>query len=184
MPDFDDNPETGAGGFAARVLPHRKTDSILHGPEHWRRVADYGRDLAERMNLPATDVHNVHIFAWTHDLARVSDRSDPEHGVRGAHLFLDIAAHTFPEASALDRTRIAAAIEHHNTGMTADTAVRTGHIDIPETDDNALIDFIGCCWDADRLDLLRLGRFPHPERMSTHCWEAVLPNARIEHGYR
>ena len=42
---------------------------------------------------------------------------------------------------------------------------------------------VGCCWDADRLDLPRVGVAPTAEFMSTPVWREVQPlSARIHAG--
>jgi hypothetical protein len=68
--------------------------------------------------------------------------------------------------------------------MTATEALGSGEIDLSPEPRRALIACVGSCWDADRLDLLRLGMMPHPDRMSTAHWESVLPQALHQHGYR
>lgn len=169
--------------LAVRVTPWARMESRLHGPEHWSRVAAYGAALGEATGLAAGARRGVQIFAWTHDLARVTDGNDPEHGERGAILFRELAPTVFPRLGARERAWIEAAIRLHNKGMTAVDAVDTGVIELPGEPRRPLIAFVGCCWDADRLDLLRLGMTPRPERMSTGHWEAILPRARAEHGY-
>ena len=174
----------GLVDLAERVRPWAKMDSRLHGPEHWARVAACGAALAEAMGLEAGARRGVQIFAWTHDLARVTDGNDPEHGLRGARLFRELAPGLFPRLGERERTWIEAAIRLHNKGMTAARAVDTGSTGLPHEPRRPLIAFVGCCWDADRLDLLRLGMMPRPDRMSTDHWETVLPRALEAHGYR
>ena len=41
----------------------------------------------------------------------------------------------------------------------------------------SVLNVIGCCWDADRLNLLRLGIIPDESKMSTPYWMDVLPFA-------
>jgi len=167
-----------------RVIPHRSMDSALHGAEHWHRVARYGACLAAALGLSETVAHNVQVFAWMHDLARVSDGRDPEHGARGAERFREIGENLFAGLAERDRQLIESGIRLHNAGMTAEEAVRTGALLVLEYDDATTMACVGACWDADRLDLLRLGIRPHAERMSTPVWKQVLPLALQEHGLR
>ena len=168
----------------AIVTPYRSIDSCLHGPEHWRRVALFGGELARCNDLDVRARRAVEIFAWTHDLARENDEADPEHGARGARLFRELAPSLFPELNEIDLDLIAGAIRLHNRGMTADEAVMTGELVVAGEGDDRVITCVGSCWDADRLDLLRLGIMPHPDRMSTEAWEEVLPHALEWHGWR
>ena len=183
MTDVRD-PRVRGEDLEAIVTPYRSIDSRLHGPEHWRRVAWFGAELARRNGLDVRARRAVEIFAWMHDLAREDDQADPEHGARGARLFRELAPSLFPELDDPERNLIAGAIRLHNGGLTADEAVMTGELVVAGECDDRLIACVGSCWDADRLDLLRLGIMPHPDRMSTEAWEQVLPIALERHQRR
>lgn len=110
----------------------------IHGIAHWGRVLETGWQLAESTGAD-TDV--VRWFAVFHDARRRNDGIDPDHGRRGAELAGRLR-------SRLDLTEgqfrlLQHACVHHTDGQTeGDVTVQT-------------------CWDADRLDLWRVGITPH-----------------------
>jgi uncharacterized protein len=117
----------------------------IHGAAHWSRVRANGLALAPLTGARA-DV--VEAFAWLHDSQRHDDGRDRAHGLRAARwaesvndtlLFLD------DDGLAL----LATACSDHSRGLReADITVQT-------------------CWDADRLDLVRIGIRPDPRRLCT-----------------
>ena len=122
-----------------------------HGLSHWQRVerngiilSTYNGKIREGINMKI-----VRFFAYLHDKCRLNDWADLEHGVRAADM-LPIIRDTIlkdftdEEVSLLDR-----ACRYHTTEL------RTG---------NPTIDV---CFDADRLDLGRVGIVPNPKRMAT-----------------
>ena len=117
----------------------------VHGIEHWKRVERNGMLLAtEDVNIKV-----VRLFAYLHDHKRLRDGWDLEHGKRAAEN-LDNIRHsllvelTDNEFEMLKR----ACLEHSITE-------RTG---IPTID---------ACFDADRMDLPRVGYMPDPKRMAS-----------------
>jgi len=107
-----------------------------HGPEHWEKVYINGVMLAEKTN--GADVLVVKLFSLLHDCRRTKDGYDRKHGkraaeslqgIRGSLLFLDDDQFRLLEAAC------------------------SGHTDGSISDDPT----IGCCWDADRLELTRVG---------------------------
>jgi uncharacterized protein len=128
-----------SGQFPMR---HERTP---HGPEHWTRVERIGLRLAEECGADRTVVR---LFALFHDSRRENDYRDNGHGWRGARLAESLRGNLFT----LDDERmrlLVEACEGHTDGRTsADPTV-------------------GACWDADRLDLMRVGMYPNPKFMST-----------------
>lgn len=119
----------------------------IHGPAHWLRVRANGLALAARM--PGADAAVVELFALLHDGRRVHDGRDLGHGERAAAA-AEALARDGLLALAPDRLRrLAEACAGHEHGrVSADPT-------------------IGCCWDADRLELSRLDRRPIPRLLST-----------------
>jgi uncharacterized protein len=117
----------------------------IHGPSHWRRVEQNGRWLCERTNA---DEFIVRLFAWFHDSRRVNDFVDPQHGARGA------------EYAALSRGKL---FDLEDDAFERLSYACTWHTDKDHSDDIT----IGTCWDADRLDLGRVGAIPSADYMST-----------------
>jgi uncharacterized protein len=117
----------------------------LHGPRHWARVLQNGLVLA-----PATGarVDIVTLFAVFHDACRHNEDHDPKHGARGADLAAAFRSIHFDlDPAGLDLLQTAC--RTHTTGRQhPDVTVRT-------------------CWDADRLDLWRVGTRPDPRYLTT-----------------
>ncbi|MCQ2288621.1 MAG: hypothetical protein MJZ74_05940 [Muribaculaceae bacterium] len=117
----------------------------LHGYRHWDRVYDNGRKLL----TPECNELVVALFAYVHDACRQDDGFDLEHGVRSAQWIetlrdnllkslTDDEFHMLQQACLLHTTE-------HMTG-------------------NPTID---ACFDADRLDLWRVGITPDPDKLAT-----------------
>lgn len=117
----------------------------IHGVAHWARVAANGRVLAEHTGA---DPGVVELFAWLHDSCRLDDARDPDHGPRAAAWAHELRGTWFD----LDDARfelLVAACELHTRG----------HVEADIT--------IATCWDADRLDLGRVGTVPDPRYLCT-----------------
>jgi len=131
----------------ARVMKacQPKHPHSVHGPAHWRRVERNALVLATRTQAC---VEVVRLFALFHDCQRINEGWDPQHGKRGA----DFAATLRGEAFELPD----------------DQFELLTHACIWHTDEHRSEDpTIGTCWDADRLDLGRVGMIPDANFMST-----------------
>ena len=119
--------------------------SGIHGAPHWARVRVNGLRLAEK-TCARPDV--IELFAFLHDTQRKNDGRDPEHGKRAADFAVTLQGKLFT----LD-----------DEGLTLLCAARTGHSDgLVEADIT-----VQTCWDADRLDLGRIGVTPDPAYLCT-----------------
>lgn len=118
----------------------------IHGPSHWERVDAWGQRLAGL--TPGADLVVVRLFAVFHDGQRFNECTDPQHGARGAAFAQRVHGSWFDVGSARLRM-LMQACERHELGETSDDPT------------------IGCCWDADRLDLPRVSIVPDPQFMST-----------------
>ena len=108
--------------------------STIHGFKHWRRVEKNGLYLSQfNDGDPAVISH----FAYFHDCMRFNEHKDDGHGLRGGRYALK-------NKDILDLNK-----DQLNTLYKA-CAGHTGGI-------NPSCDTIACCWDADRLDLRRVG---------------------------
>lgn len=117
----------------------------VHGAPHWTRMYENGSRLAE---LTGANPRVVEFFAFLHDSKRLNDGHDPEHGPRAA-LFAEALSGTAFELDAPGLERLVTACRGHSDGLTVgDITVLT-------------------CWDADRLDLGRVGIKPHPDFLCT-----------------
>ena len=121
-----------------------------HGIGHWARVLDNGLRLAD---ATGAKVEVVQLFAVLHDSRRVSEGVDDDHGQRGADLAAELRGDIFnlPDD---DFELLYEACARHTDGETeADITIQT-------------------CWDADRLDLGRVGMMPEPAKLSTSAAKA------------
>jgi uncharacterized protein len=116
-----------------------------HGVAHWARVLEYGLRLA---NATGADIEVVQLFAVFHDSKRVKETSDPDHGRFGAEFAAELRGQVFdlPDKGFGLLYRACAGHTHGRT-----------HPDIT----------VQTCWDADRLDLGRVGVMPHASRLCT-----------------
>lgn len=116
-----------------------------HGVGHWARVLENGLRLAE-----GTDVNTeiVSLFAVFHDARRINEGGDHGHGRRGAELAAELRGTLF-EMPDDDFKLLCRACELHTDGGTVAEPV------------------VQVCWDADRLDLGRVGKTVDPARLCT-----------------
>ena len=118
-----------------------------HGLPHWARVMETGLRLAD---LTGADPDVVELFAVFHDARRINEGIDRGHGSRGAQLLLTLRE-DLPDLDSARLALLVAACERHTAGeIEGDVTVRT-------------------CWDADRLDLGRVGTMPSPSRLCTEA---------------
>jgi len=118
--------------------------SPVHGLKHWRTVARNGLYLAQHSDA---DVDVVKHFAFFHDSKRENEHEDPEHGPRAA-LFLNDIRDMLP-LDDLQFQLLKRACSGHTHGTSTECAT------------------LGTCWDADRLDLGRVGIVPDSQYLFT-----------------
>lgn len=122
-----------------------------HGLSHWQRVERNGIILSMENGRIRDDINIkvVRFFAYLHDKCRLNDWTDIEHGVRSANMLPTIRETILKDFTDEEVSLLENACRYHTT------AHRTG---------NPTIDV---CFDADRLDLGRVGILPDPKRMAT-----------------
>jgi uncharacterized protein len=121
-------------------------ESRLHGEHHWQLVGWVGAELVA--DTPVADPTVVFLFALFHDSMREHDGQDAGHGSRGAALARDLwPRHRFATVSQMDALTFAC--EEHTSGGVTDEPT------------------VAVCWDADRLNLWRVGTEPDPAFLST-----------------
>ncbi|MDB5349946.1 MAG: hypothetical protein JWN86_1193 [Planctomycetota bacterium] len=116
-----------------------------HGVAHWARVLENGLRLAEETGA---NVEVVRLFAVLHDSRRVSEAGDPDHGPRAAEFARSLRGHSFDLSDHEFRLLSRACAGHTHERTHPDLTIQT-------------------CWDADGLDLGRVGITPHPARLCT-----------------
>jgi uncharacterized protein len=119
----------------------------IHGVTHWGRVLENGLRLAE---ITGANIAVVQLFAVFHDSRRVNEATDPGHGRRGAELAMSLRGTLFDLPDEDFELLYEACANHTNGGTEADITIQT-------------------CWDADRLDLGRVGMAPNPARLCTEA---------------
>jgi uncharacterized protein len=127
--------------------------SHIHGELHWRTVGANGLWLAEP--LDEADTYVIFLFALLHDSMRESDGRDPQHGPRAAALAGALHAEGLLGTTPAQLEMLRYACHEHTNGLVSSDPT------------------VGCCWDADRLDLPRVGVWPDPALLSTaraHEW--------------
>ncbi len=123
-----------------------------HGSRHWARVRLHGLAIAARTGA---SVRVVELFAFLHDARRRDEWMDPGHGARSAQLVRELGAGALG-VSREEEELLAYACRHHSDGMVdADVSVQA-------------------CWDADRLDLGRVGIAPDPDLLCTGAARDLL----------
>jgi uncharacterized protein len=122
----------------------------IHGISHWARVRTIGLCLAEHTGADPTVVE---LFSVLHDACRVNDNHDPHHGRRGAALAAGLRGQGVDLSDTAFALLVTACAEHTSGSIEAPLTVQT-------------------CWDADRLDLSRVGITPDPARLCTAAAKA------------
>lgn len=117
----------------------------FHGVTHWARVLENGLRLCEETGA---DPEVVRLFAVFHDARRFNESFDPGHGQRGAELAKALRGKVFELTDSQFALLETACIDHTDELTHPDATIAT-------------------CWDADRLDLGRVGMTPDPKLLCT-----------------
>jgi len=100
------------------------------------------------------NVHVIELFAFFHDSCRVNEYTDHNHGKRGAELAIKLRGKFFEATDTEMDLLVDACIGHSD-----------GYVEAPVTTQT--------CWDADRLDLGRVGIKPNPKYLCTDAAKAL-----------
>jgi uncharacterized protein len=141
-PTFSDFDRSGL--LKAILAQFRIKQHGAHGPSHWARVRKHGLTVGGAVGA---DLLVVELFAFLHDSQRENEYSDPSHGARAAVY-----------AQSLNGTYFSLAPEQLAKLCIATTGHSEGKIHRDPT--------IQTCWDADRLDLGRVGTKPRAKYLS------------------
>ncbi len=118
----------------------------FHGYAHWMRVLHNGRLLAK---AEGANLKVVELFCLLHDTQRHNENRDPQHGYRAAQFAKTLKGVWF-HADKKEMDLLEEALAYHSDGYTeGDVTIKV-------------------CWDADRLDLGRVGIKPVPSRLCTN----------------
>lgn len=138
---------------AASIEKFRLKNSY-HGPAHWRRVDRNAINLAA--HTPAADLTVCRLFALLHDSCRINEETDPKHGHRAAKFAAQLFDSGTLKITAAQLEVLCEACRRHNDGKVSDDPT------------------VGVCWDADRLDLVRVGIAPDRKLLSTKAAKQFL----------
>jgi len=127
---------------------YKLSNDGVHGPNHWARVFQNGLLIGKQCSA---DLDVVKLFAIFHDCKRENDHQDPEHGLRAAKFIETIKEQLYLDDSQIQTLQYAC--EHHTSGQISDDPT------------------IGTCWDADRLDIGRMGMPLDKKYLSTNIKE-------------
>lgn len=129
-----------------------------HGPSHWDKVERNVIKLAKL--VPQSDVVVGRLFAILHDSCReINNRDegdDPKHGMRAAEFAKKLWDDKELPISEAQLQLLVEACHDHNQGTISDNPT------------------VGICWDADRLDLPRVGIVPDPKFLSTTAAKELI----------
>ena len=123
-----------------------------HGLVHWARVLENGLRIAD---LNGGDREIITLFAIFHDSRRINEHRDHDHGLRGAELARSLQG----DLVHLDDDRMDVLFEAcrlHTNGLTSGDPT------------------MQACWDADRLDLGRVGITPRADRLCTDAGRELI----------
>jgi uncharacterized protein len=124
-----------------------------HGVVHWARVLENGLRLA---SATGANAEVVTLFALFHDARRINEGWDDGHGLRGAEYARTLRG-SLVQLGDRDFELLFEACRLHTDGhLHGDLTVQV-------------------CWDADRLDLGRVGITPRPQRLCTKAARELLP---------
>lgn len=131
--------------------------SRLHGPEHIERVLLLGGLIAWKEQLAPRDTRLLLTACSYHDIGRINDARDDEHGRRAARMLaaekMYLHDQRIPEA---DRAMLFAMVTTHSlpSKKMEDIAVEYG---LSERETQRFLKLASCLKDADNLDRVRLG---------------------------
>lgn len=131
--------------FEYLVETHSLGHDGFHGKDHWLRVLQNAREIAVgcRANLRVLE-----LFAVLHDSRRENEYHDPEHGHRAASYAVELRGKWF-DLGDDEMDLLMEACRFHSDGLTEANPT------------------IQACWDADRLDLGRVGIRPNAKYLCT-----------------
>lgn len=121
-------------------------DSI-HGYNHWKNVERIGHYIADRNGADKKVISN---FAFLHDIGRTVEYAELGHGEKSAEIIKEVFKKEYLELNDKQYAKLLEAVSQHDKSdaKSDDITVET-------------------CWDADRLDLPRVYKFPDKKMLYT-----------------
>lgn len=124
-----------------------------HGIAHWARVLENGLRLASKTGA---NTRVVMLFALFHDSRRVSEFRDDGHGLRGGELAKSLRSGYLNLNDDEFELLYIACCRHTEGLIEGDITLQT-------------------CWDADRLDLGRVGITPLSQKLCCNAAREMIP---------
>lgn len=127
----------------------------IHGLPHWQRVERNGILLSTEVHDEVPHIREdinikvVRKFAYLHDKCRLDNGTDLEHGIRAAEMLSSIRNTILQDLTDEEFSLLEQACRLHTTTH------KTGNLTVDT------------CFDADRLDLERVGIIPFYNKMAT-----------------
>jgi uncharacterized protein len=115
-----------------------------HGTNHWTRVRHHALTIGTEVGA---DLLVVELFAFLHDSQRTNENEDRMHGERSAE-YAESLNHRYFDLPDTSLEKLVHAIRFHSYGHVHECVT------------------IQTCWDADRLDLGRVGIKPSAKYLS------------------
>jgi uncharacterized protein len=144
--------------LATALNQFRLGEMSIHGPAHWLKVLHNATILAEA--TPGADLMVVQLFAVLHDCERQNESFDSGHGPRAAALARELHTLGNLPLSSWQLELLCNAAAGHAEGLISSDPT------------------IGVCWDADRLDLPRVGIAVQSKYLSTvAARQIIFPSA-------
>lgn len=130
------------------ALEHYRLDwHGYHGPHHWHRVQENATLICRAEGITSLVPET---FAFLHDACRRDEGRDSGHGARAAEWAQELRARgVFEHLDEASFELLLEACRYHSGGLIPKSII------------------VGTCWDADRLDLLRVGTTPDARFMTT-----------------
>jgi uncharacterized protein len=138
--------------FSQKMTP----DNTVHGIDHWTQVESNALLLSRHTGADETVIRLFSIF---HDSRRFDDGYDSEHGPRAAEFLMQIRGDVFVLDDARFDLLYHACYYHTKEHSSGDKTIDT-------------------CYDADRLDLGRVGIQPKQEKMATAIGQKIVKKAK------
>ena len=152
----DSSPFDRAGLLKAVLAQFRINRDGAHGTRHWARVRRHALTVGQ---ATCSDLLVVELFAFLHDSQRKNEYVDDGHGHRAAEYARSLKTVYF-DLTPIQLDKLCEALSGHSDGqLHTDSTIQT-------------------CWDADRLDLGRVGKKPHAKYLSAEAAK------HIEYAYR
>lgn len=120
-----------------------------HGISHWKRVDKIGLYLSKETGADTTVVS---LFAYLHDSKRTNEDYDPEHGELAAIFAGELYEEKLLDVTVSQLNNLVTACKFHSQ-----SEIKPANITV------------ATCWDADRLDLWRLGATPDSEYLFSNA---------------